>query len=77
MGAFQQDNLRSGAIPTEEDIYSTLKVLLRIRDELVGQNNNLSFLQEEKVEKYLKYLISILETEVLTFFGTEVQNHRE
>ena len=52
-------------------------MLLHIRDDSVGQNNNLRFLQEEKVDKYLKYLLSILATEVLEFFTTEVQNYRD
>ena len=32
---------------------------------------------KKKVEKYLKYLLSILATEVLEFFTAEVQNHRD
>ena len=65
----------SDAIPTEEDRDSTLKVLLRIRDDLVGKNNNLQFLQDKKVKKYLKYLLSILAPAELEFFRTEVQNY--
>ena len=44
---------------------------------MVSQNNNLRYLQEEKVDKYLKYLLLILATEVLEFFTTEVQNYRD
>ena len=75
VGPFQRNTLISDAIPTEEDRDSTLKVLLRIRDDLVGKNNDLQFLQDEKVEKYLKYLLSIMATEVLEFIRDEAQNH--
>ena len=33
------------------------------------------FFKKKKSKKYLKYLLSILATEVLEFFTTEVQNH--
>ena len=74
VGSFQRDTLISDAIPTEEDRDSTLKVLLYIRDDLVGKNNNLCFLQDKKFKKYLKYLLLILAPAVLEFFRTEVQN---
>ena len=75
VGPFQRDTLISDAIPTEKNRESTLKVLLLIRDDLVGKNNNLQLLQDKKVEKYLKYLLSILAPAVLEFFRTEVQNY--
>ena len=47
-GSFQRDALTPDSIPAEEKQNDALKVLLRIRDDLVGQNHNLRFLQEEK-----------------------------
>ena len=76
-GTFQRDALTPNSIPTEEKQNNALKVLLCIRDDVIGQNNNHRFLQKEKVKKYLKYLLSILATEVLEFFTAEVQNHRD
>ena len=48
LGPFQRDALTPDSIPTEEKRNNALKVLLCIRDDVVGQNNNLCFLQEEK-----------------------------
>ena len=44
LGPFQRDALTPNAIPAEEKQNNALKVLLRIRDDLVGQNNNLRLL---------------------------------
>ena len=71
-GPFQRDALTTNSITTEEKQNVALKVLLRIRDDVVGQNNNLRFLQEEKIKKYLKYLLSILATKLLEFFTAKV-----
>ena len=47
LGPFQRDALTPNSIPTEKKQNNALKMLLRIRDDVVGQNNNLCFLQEK------------------------------
>ena len=75
LGPSQPDTCSPTTILSDYDRENILKELLRVRDDIVGRNQESIFLQSKKVETYLKFLLSKMEADVLNFITREAKNH--